>query len=199
VQWLDRPQRDGIQWSRLDTLHKRTSVESQGCVWLGSRGSRRELTVVAAGVAGELQDLGGEVLEHRGEVHGGTRTDAGGVLARLEVARDAAHGELQPGLGGAAHALLGVGLALAASGHCERVLWKVGVWGARGEVSVRCTMDTFRGKKIALCATWLYAFRPFQPLFHWPDSVFSQSECRDRGRLRPGQSEADEKREEGKE
>ena len=58
------------------------------------------LLVVAGGVAGELKDLGGEVLEDRGEVHGGTGTDAGGVLANLEVARDAADGELKARLGG---------------------------------------------------------------------------------------------------
>ena len=64
------------------------------------------LLVVAGRVAGELEDLGGEVLEDGGEVHGGTGTDAGGVLARLEVARDAADGELEARLGGAAHSLL---------------------------------------------------------------------------------------------
>ena len=64
------------------------------------------LLVVAGRVAGELEDLGGEVLEDGGEVHGGTGTDAGGVLANLEVARDAADGELEARLGGAAHSLL---------------------------------------------------------------------------------------------
>ena len=42
-------------------------------------------------------------------------------LALFEVARNAAHRELQPGLAGAAHSLLG-GLALAAPGHgCEMI------------------------------------------------------------------------------
>ena len=66
------------------------------------------LLVVAGGVAGELEDLGGEVLEDGGEVHRGTGTDAGGVLALLEVARDAADGELESRLGGAADAFLPV-------------------------------------------------------------------------------------------
>ena len=59
------------------------------------------LLVVAGGVAGELENLSGEVLEDGSEVHGGTGTDAGGVLASLEVARDAADGELKARLGGA--------------------------------------------------------------------------------------------------
>ena len=74
------------------------------------------LLVVAGGVAGELKNLGGEVLEDRGEVHGGTGADAGGVLAGLEVARDAADGELEARLGGAAHSLL-AGLTLTTSRH----------------------------------------------------------------------------------
>ena len=57
-------------------------------------------------VSGELENFSGEVLQDGGEVHGGTGTDAGGVLARLEVARDAADGELEARLGGAAHSLL---------------------------------------------------------------------------------------------
>ena len=72
------------------------------------------LLVVAGGVAGELKNLGGEVLEDRGEVHGGTGADAGGVLAGLEVARDAADGELEARLGGAADSLL-AGLTLTTS------------------------------------------------------------------------------------
>ena len=74
------------------------------------------LLVVAGRVAGELKDLGGEVLEDRGEVHRGTGTDAGGVLADLEVARDTADGELKSRLGGAADSLL-AGLALTTSRH----------------------------------------------------------------------------------
>ena len=74
------------------------------------------LLVVAGGVAGELEDLGGEVLEDGSEVHGGTGTDAGGVLADLEVARDAADGELEARLRGARDGLL-AGLALTTTRH----------------------------------------------------------------------------------
>ena len=84
------------------------------------------LLVVAAGVARQLEHLGGQVLQHGGQVHRRAGADAGGVLARLEVARHAAHGELEARLGGAAHSLLG-GLSLAAARH------GVGVWGGGEE------------------------------------------------------------------
>ena len=41
------------------------------------------LLVVTGGVAGELEDLGSEVLEDGGEVHWGTSADASGVFALL--------------------------------------------------------------------------------------------------------------------
>lgn len=66
--------------------------------------------------AGEERYLGGEVLEDGGEVDGRAPADALGVLARLEVARDAADGELQPGLGRPRHRLGALGLAPAAAG-----------------------------------------------------------------------------------
>ena len=44
-------------------------------------GDDAALLVVAGGVAGQLKDLGSEVLEDGGQVHGGTSTDAGGELA----------------------------------------------------------------------------------------------------------------------
>ena len=75
------------------------------------------LLVVAGRVAGELENLGGEVLEDSREVHGGTGADAGGVLASLEVARDAADRELKARLGGTGHGLL-AGLTLTTSRHC---------------------------------------------------------------------------------
>ena len=77
-------------------------------------GDNPGLLVVAGGVSGELEDLSGEVLEDGGEVDRGAGADAGGVLALLEVARDAANRELEPGLGGPRLRLL-VALALAAS------------------------------------------------------------------------------------
>jgi len=61
-------------------------------------GDDARLLVVAGGVAGELEDLGTEVLEDGREVDGGASTDTVGVLALLEVPGDAADGELEPGL-----------------------------------------------------------------------------------------------------
>jgi len=55
--------------------------------------------------------LRGEVLEDGGEVDGRAAADALGVLARLEVARDAADGELQAGLGRPRHRFGALGLA----------------------------------------------------------------------------------------
>mmetsp|Transcript_8361 Transcript_8361/g.29537 ORF Transcript_8361/g.29537 Transcript_8361/m.29537 type:complete len:209 (-) Transcript_8361:48-674(-) len=73
------------------------------------------LLVVARRVAGELEDLGAEVLEDRGEVHGRAGADARAVLALLEVAADAADGELEARLGGPGRGLLAARLALAAA------------------------------------------------------------------------------------
>ena len=80
-------------------------------------GDDAALLVVAGGVAGELEDLGAEVLEDGGEVDGGTGTHAGGVLALTEVTADTADGELQTGLGGRAGGLLGATASLSFSGH----------------------------------------------------------------------------------
>ena len=82
------------------------------------------LLVVAGRVAGELKHLGSEVLEDGGQVDRGAGADALGILSLLEVAGDAAHGELQAGLGGAAHGLLAGGLSLSASRHvCRWCKW----------------------------------------------------------------------------
>jgi hypothetical protein len=59
--------------------------------------------VVARRVAGELEHLGGEVLQHGGEVDGGARAHARRVPPLLEVPPDAADGELQPRLDGPRH------------------------------------------------------------------------------------------------
>jgi hypothetical protein len=56
-------------------------------------GHDTRLLVVAGGVTGELEDLGGEVLEDGGEVDGGTRTDALGVVAALEETVDTTNGD----------------------------------------------------------------------------------------------------------
>ena len=47
-------------------------------------GHDARLLVVAGGVAGQLEDLSGHVLEHGGQVDGRARTDARGVAAELE-------------------------------------------------------------------------------------------------------------------
>ena len=57
------------------------------------------LLVITGGVSGELEDLGTEVLEDGGEVHGGTGTDALSVAALLHEAGDSANGELKASLG----------------------------------------------------------------------------------------------------
>ena len=57
------------------------------------------LLVVTGGVSGELQDLGAEVLEDGSQVHGGTGSHAGGVLASSQVTADTTDGELKTGLG----------------------------------------------------------------------------------------------------
>ena len=75
------------------------------------------LLVVSGRVASEFENFGGEVLEDRGEVHRSTGTNAGGVLARLQVARNTANRELKSRLGGSAHGLL-AGLTLSSSRHC---------------------------------------------------------------------------------
>ena len=63
------------------------------------------LLVVTGGVAGELEDLGAEVLHDGSELHGGTTADAGGVSAELQVAGDTADGELKTSFGRAGRAL----------------------------------------------------------------------------------------------
>lgn len=70
------------------------------------------LIVVAGGVAGELENLSGEVLKDCGEVHRGTSTDACGVPTNAEVAMHTTDRELEPSLAGA-----GSGFCLLATCH----------------------------------------------------------------------------------
>ncbi len=77
-------------------------------------GNDAGLLVVAGGVAGELEDLGAEVLQDCREVDRGPSTDTGGVLALLEEAADAADRELETRLG-RPRGLLAAGLAAAAA------------------------------------------------------------------------------------
>jgi len=57
------------------------------------------LLVVASRVTGQLKDLGGQVLQHGGEVDGRAGTDTLGVVALAEQAVDTADGERETGLG----------------------------------------------------------------------------------------------------
>ena len=57
------------------------------------------LLVVAGGVAGQLEDLGGEVFHDGGQVDRGAGTDALGVIALAEEAVDSPHWELEPRTG----------------------------------------------------------------------------------------------------
>ena len=94
--------------------------------------------VVAGGVAGQLQDLGAQVLQHGGQVHRGATAEAGSQFLLAHVAGDAAHGELEAsargaggGLGASAAAALALALALGifllsgigVGGHCD-ALWQ---------------------------------------------------------------------------
>ena len=77
-------------------------------------GNDAGLLVVAGGVAGELEDLGAEVLQDSREVDWSAGADAGRVLALLEEAADAAHRELETCLG-RPRGLLAASLAAAAA------------------------------------------------------------------------------------
>ena len=53
------------------------------------------LLVVTSGVAGQLEDLSGEVLHDSGQVDGGTSSDTFGVVALPQKAVNSTDGELQ--------------------------------------------------------------------------------------------------------
>ena len=82
------------------------------------------LAVVSGSVAGQLEDLGAQVLEHSGQVHGGTTADSVGEPTESQVSANSADGERET-----SSRASGLGLALAASaalaftfsGHDERV------------------------------------------------------------------------------
>ena len=75
------------------------------------------LLVVAGGIAGELQDLGAEVLEDGGKVDGSAGTHAGGVLSLAEVTADTTNGELKSSLGRRGGALLLAAASFSFSRH----------------------------------------------------------------------------------
>jgi hypothetical protein len=64
------------------------------------------LLVITGGVASELEDFSAQVLENGGEIHWGTGTHAGSVLALTKVTTDTTDGKLQTGLGRRGRALL---------------------------------------------------------------------------------------------
>ena len=66
---------------------------------LNVAGHNSGLLVVLGGVAGEFEDLSGEVLKNGSEVHGGTSTNAFGVATSLEEAGNATNWELKTSLG----------------------------------------------------------------------------------------------------
>jgi len=57
------------------------------------------LLVVAGGIAGQLEDLGSEVLENSSEVDGSTSTNTLGVVALPQESVDTTDGERETGLG----------------------------------------------------------------------------------------------------
>jgi hypothetical protein len=66
--------------------------------------------------SGQLEDLSSQVLHDSRQVHGGAGTDAGGVLALLQIAVHTTNGELESlCLRGARDALASLGLSTACS------------------------------------------------------------------------------------
>lgn len=77
------------------------------------------LLVVPGGVAGQLQDLSGEVLQHCGQVHGGSSAHSLGVVTLTKETVDTADGELQTGTGATSLGLsAGLGSGFSSSRHC---------------------------------------------------------------------------------
>ena len=70
-------------------------------------GDDASLLVVAGGVTGQLENFGGEVLEHGSQVDRGTGTDSFGVVALAKQTMDTTDGELETSSGRA-----GLGLSL---------------------------------------------------------------------------------------
>lgn len=80
-------------------------------------GDDARLLVVASGVSRQLEHLGGQVLQHGGEVDGSSGTDPLAVVALTQEPMDAAHGKLETGPRGARLSLrLGLS-ALATTRH----------------------------------------------------------------------------------
>jgi hypothetical protein len=77
---------------------------------------------VARGIAGQLQELGAQVLHHTGQVHGGTAGHTGRVAAAPQITRHTAHRERESRTAGAALRLASLGLStssLSFARHCS--------------------------------------------------------------------------------
>ena len=87
-------------------------------------GNDAGLLVVAGGVTGKLKDLSSQVLKDGSQVHGGTGTDTGSVLASLEVSANSGNGELKSSLGARRLFLAGRGTSssLWCSSHFDKFL-----------------------------------------------------------------------------
>jgi len=94
--------------------------------------------VVTSSVAGKLDDLGSQVLEHSGEVDGSTSTDTVGVVALTESVVDTANRELEASLGRAA---LGVGLLASTTASLGDGGGLLGCSGGRGFLGLRGHLD----------------------------------------------------------
>ena len=85
---------------------------SLGAARRGQSGAHRTVEArkidIPGGVASQLEDLGGEVLEDGGEVDGRAGTDSLGVVALAQHAVDTTDRELKSGLG---RARLSLGIA----------------------------------------------------------------------------------------
>jgi len=70
------------------------------------------LLVILGGVAGQLQNFGGQILEDGGEVNGGTGSDSVTVSAGFQESGQTTNGELEAGSGGSRDLLGGGGFRL---------------------------------------------------------------------------------------
>ena len=77
------------------------------------------LLVVTSGVAGQLEDLSGQVLHDGGHVDGGTGSDTLGIVTLPQETVDTSHGELKSSTAGPGLCLSLDFAALASSGHVD--------------------------------------------------------------------------------
>jgi len=100
-------------------------------------GDDPRLLVVASGVAGQLEDLSSQVLHDGGQVHGGTGTDALGVVALAEQTVDTTHGELESRTAGAS---LGLALHLSSFAATRHDLSRVRVRRANSNTDLQSNL-----------------------------------------------------------